>query len=130
MPARRTIDPDPTTFTAFQSHKDRQALQRTALTFWDDTDLVFCTGKGLVLHPNNDVRNFATIMRAAGVSEIGVQDLPHTHVTLLLLDGMPWKVISERLEHAKTTITVDTYCHVLASFQRLAVQSIGGASFA
>ena len=44
-------------------------------------------------------------------------------------NGVPLKVVSERLGHAKTSITLDTYAHVLPGFQHLAVESIGAALF-
>jgi integrase len=90
---------------------------------------VFCTGNGLVLNPNNVLRNFDAIVTAAGVPEIGVHDLRHTHATFLLIGGVPLKVVSERLGHAKTSITLDTYAHVLPGFHHLAVKSIGAALF-
>ena len=34
------------------------------------------------------------MLAEAGVSEIGVHDLRHTHSTFLLLDGVPLKVVS------------------------------------
>jgi hypothetical protein len=36
----------------------------------------------------------------------------HTHATLLLTDGVPVKVVSERLGHASATITLTAYQHV------------------
>jgi integrase len=39
-------------------------------------------------------------------------DLRHTHTTLLLADGVPVKVVSERLDHASATITLTVYQHV------------------
>jgi integrase len=38
--------------------------------------------------------------------------LRHTHATLLLADGVPVKVVSERLGHASPTITLTVYQHV------------------
>ncbi len=43
---------------------------------------------------------------------IRLHDLRHTHATLLLADGVPVKVISERLGHASATITLTVYQHV------------------
>ena len=114
---------------ALRAHKDRQAFRRKNATVWQDTDLVFCTGAGGVLNPCNVLRNFAALVKAAGVPSIGVHDLRHTHATFLLLDGVPLKVVSERLGHAKTSITLDTYAHVLPGFQHLAVESIGAVLF-
>src|SRR4051794_14879972 len=43
---------------------------------------------------------------------IRLHDLRHTHATLLLADGVPVKVVSERLRHASATITLTVYQHV------------------
>jgi integrase len=43
---------------------------------------------------------------------IRLHDLRHTHATLLLADGVPVKVVSERLGHASATITLTVYQHV------------------
>jgi hypothetical protein len=43
---------------------------------------------------------------------IRLHDLRHTHATLLLADGGPVKVVSERLGHASATITLTVYQHV------------------
>ena len=41
-----------------------------------------------------------------------LHDLHHTHATLLLTDGVPVKVVPERLGHANATITLTVYQHV------------------
>jgi hypothetical protein len=43
---------------------------------------------------------------------IRLHDLRHTHATLLLADGVPVKVVSERLGRASATITLNVYQHV------------------
>lgn len=43
---------------------------------------------------------------------IRLHDPCHTHGTLLLADGEPVKVASERLGHANATITLSVYQHV------------------
>ena len=43
---------------------------------------------------------------------IPLHDLRHTHATLLLPDGVPVKVVSERLGHASATITLTVHQHV------------------
>src|SRR5215212_8321379 len=58
---RRTIDLDPATIAALRAHHDRQAFRRKQAAFWQDHDLVFCTGNGLVLNPNNVLRNYDVI---------------------------------------------------------------------
>jgi integrase len=52
------------------------------------------------------------------LSDIRLHDLRHTHATLLLMKGIPVKVVSERLGHASPTVTLTVYAHVLPGNQR------------
>ena len=63
-------------------------------------------------------------MAGAGVPPNRFLDLRHTHATLLLKEGMHAKIVGERLGHASTAITLDTYSHVLPSMQREAADGI------
>ena len=103
------------------------AARKLAAAEWADGDLVFCTGEGKPINPNNLYRNFAAIIDRAGVPTIRLHDLRHTHATLLLSAGTPIKAVSERLGHAKTSITLDTYAHVLPDMQDRAVEAIDAA---
>ncbi len=60
----------------------------------------------------------ARLQRAAGVPEIRLHDLRHTHATLLLKHGIPLKVVSERLGHSTPAFTMAVYQHVLPGMQR------------
>jgi integrase len=75
---------------------------------WHDHDFVFCTGDGKVLNPNNLYCKFDAINVAADVKRIRPHGMRHPHATLLLAAGTPIKAVSERLGHAKTSITLDT----------------------
>ncbi|WP_369256593.1 tyrosine-type recombinase/integrase [Geodermatophilus amargosae] len=70
-------------------------------------------------HPERFSRRFtaqvARARKALGEERLPVirlHDLRHTHATLLLADGVPVKVVSERLGHANATITLTVYQHV------------------
>jgi len=49
-----------------------------------------------------------------------LRDARHTAATLLLAQGVPVKVVSEILGHARTAITNDTYGHIIKSQQQAA----------
>ena len=49
---------------------------------------------------------------------IQLQDLRHTHATLLLLDREPVHVVSQRLGHASAVVTMTVYAHVLPGSHR------------
>jgi integrase len=103
------------------------AARQLAAADWADGDLVFCTGSGKPLNPNNMYRNFEAIIERAGMPRIRLHDLRHTHATLLLAAGTPIKAVSERLGHTKTSVTLDIYAHVLPDMQDRAVEAIDAA---
>jgi len=45
--------------------------------------------------------------------DVTFHDLGHTTATMLLSDGVPIPVVSERLGHSKVSATLDFYAHVL-----------------
>lgn len=90
---------------------------------------MFCTSAGRPLNPNNLYRNYEAIIARAGVPRIRLHDLRHTHATLLLRGGTPIEAVTERLGHPKTSITLDTYAHVLPGMQDRAVEVVDIALF-
>jgi integrase len=114
---------------ALTKHRITWAARNLAAEEWADGDLVFCAGEGKPINPNNLYRNFAAIVDRAGVPTIRLHDLRHTHATLLLSAGTPIKAVSERLGHAKTSITLDTYAHISPDMQDRAVEAIDAALF-
>jgi integrase len=110
------------TLAALQSHRQRWLYRRSdSSTTWQETDLILCTSRGGPINPDNVDRSFSAIVRAAGLRRIKVHELRHTSATLLLMAGIPAKVVSEKLGHASIAITLDTYSHVLPDMQDDAV---------
>ena len=62
-----------------------------------------------------------------GVPRVRFHDLRHTSATLLLSQGIATKVVSERLGHATTALTTDTYQHVIAGMDEEAAVKAGSA---
>jgi integrase len=63
------------------------------------------------------------LLRKHDLPPVRFHDLRHAHATLMLLQGVHPKVVSERLGHASVGITLDTYSHVLPSMQAQAVEA-------
>ncbi len=102
---------------ALRAH--RAARGRLALDLVRDSALVLSNLDGAHRHPERFSRRFAgQVVQAREALEeerlpaIRLHDLRHTHATLLLADGVPVKVVSERLGHANATITLTVYQHV------------------
>ena len=122
--ASRTVKLTSETLALFKDHRKAQAARRLAATEWHDFDLIVCTSKGTPINPNNVSRSFEAIAKRADLRRIRVHDLRHTHATLLLKQGVPAKVVSERLGHASIAITLDTYSHVLPDMQDTAADAM------
>ena len=94
-----------------RAHRERVT---TAPAQWD---LVFTTRNGTPLSARNVVRAFKRFLARHKLREIRFHDLRHTHATLLLVAGVPTKVVQERLGHSSLAVTSDFYQHVLSSLE-------------
>jgi integrase len=105
---------------ALQRHRARQAEERLLSGAGrHDLGLVFTSTAGGPLHKSNlHFRSFKPLLQAAGLPAIRFHDLRHTAATLLFLQGIHPKVVSEMLGHASISITLDLYSHVLPNMQR------------
>lgn len=95
---------------------------------WSTLNLVITGEFGGVFNTSNFTsRYFKPLLKKIGVPEsFKFHDLRHTHATLLLLKGIPVKVVSERLGHSTVAMTQDTYAHVLPEMQEEAVKVLNG----
>ena len=64
------------------------------------------------------------LLRNAGLPEIWFHDLRHTAGSLMLNNSVDVIIVSRRLGHAKPSITLDVYGHLIPSIQIEAVQKI------
>ena len=82
---------------------------------------------GYPLQMNNlGQRQFAQLIKAAGVKRIKFHGMRHTTATLLLRAGQPIHVVSERLGHSsKVSMTMEVYAHVLPDMQRDVAATLG-----
>jgi integrase len=67
----------------------------------------------------------ARLVQVAKVRRITFHGLRHTCATLLLGAGVPVHVVSQRLGHAKASITSDVYAHVVGTMQQEAAAKLG-----
>lgn len=115
-----------------RAHRAEQAQRRLKLgTAWADHDPVFPGQLGQPLDWHNvSQRPFKAICRAAGLTNgLLPYDLRHSTATILLGQGVPAKVVAERLGHSTTTLTLDTYSHVLEEMQRGATAKLGSVLY-
>jgi integrase len=79
---------------------------------------VFCAPEGGHLRKSNLLRrSFFPILERSGLPDIRFHDLRHTVATQLLTAGEGVKVVSERLGHANSSMTLNIYAHVVPGAQ-------------
>ncbi|MGZ6962160.1 MAG: site-specific integrase [Ilumatobacteraceae bacterium] len=115
--ARRTITLDDTTLTILAGWRAFQAAEFAAVGITNHDRWVFTDGEGEPVHPHAVYEAFRRVVHNVGVPTIRFHDLRHTHGSLLIKDGIPVKVVSERLGHANIAFTMQTYQHVLPDMQ-------------
>jgi len=125
--SRRRIRLSSVAVAALRSHRARQAEERLALgPAWENHDFVFADQKGTPIRVNNlRRRSFAGLLNKAELPpSTRLHDLRHTAATLLLLQNVHIKVVSELLGHASTSFTMDRYAHVLPPMQETAANAM------
>jgi integrase len=130
--SRRSIPVPPSIVSRLHKHRCQQELaRRKAGAGWQDFDLVFANGDGgPLLDRNLSRRNFKDVIARAGLpASFRLYDLRHSCATLLLTEGTNPKVVAERLGHASTTMTMDTYSHVIPSLQEEATNKLENLLF-
>ena len=129
----RTIPLPAPALAVLAQHKSRQAEHKLKLGehYARGLDLVFANEAGRPLNEANlRVRVYKPLCEAAEIEgAFGPYDLRHTVATQLLSLGENPKVVSERLGHSSTQMTLDVYGHVLPGMQKMATEKLERALF-
>lgn len=121
----RIVALDAGTVSVLRAHRRQQLEDRLAWSrAWQDTGLVFVCEDGAMLNPDHVTRHFAALVSASGLPRITLHGLRHTCASLALAANVPVKVVSERLGPSTTTVTSNTYQHVLEAQARQAGDAI------
>lgn len=75
-------------------------------------DLIFCRQDGTILPKSTLFNAFRRILKKAGLPNLEIHSLRHTHAVLLLESDVKMKYIQEALGHSSMQITSDVYSHV------------------
>lgn len=89
------------------------------------TERLFLAPKGGSVRHRTFYRDIwlKVILPNAGLEDVRLHDLRHSHVAWLIADGVILPVIQARLGHEKITTTIDTYGHLLPDLQRAAAEA-------
>jgi integrase len=109
-------------------HRKRQMEYRLiAGARWQESGLIFPSTIGTPMDARDLLRNFKAVLAAAGLPEVRFHDLRHTAATLMLQQGVPFKVVQESLGHARSSLTLDVYSHVVPAMQQDAADRMEAA---
>lgn len=104
--SRRTIDVPQMVLDSLRVHRTAQKEERLkAGPAWVDGGYVFTTRLGTPIEPRNVYREFVAAVAKAGLRPQRFHDLRHCFATLQLAEGVPLRVVSERLGHTRSGTT-------------------------
>lgn len=110
----RTIAVGPATCAALRTWKRTQAAERLQLGVGRERDDLVVTGvDGSPPNPEAFSTLFRKLSEQVGLPVIRLHDLRHSYATNALADGVPVKVLSQRIGHADVGVTLSVYAHVM-----------------
>jgi len=123
--SRRFVTLPPDAIAVLERHRVEQAKARHLLgSSWERPDLVFPSEIGTVMHPRNFHRAWRTALRKAGIAHANIHAMRHLHISLLIMQGVDPKTVSERAGHSSTAFTLDRYGHVFLQQRKGAAFSL------
>lgn len=97
----------PETLQLLRQHRTRQAAELTLPSAY-----VFTNRAGERLYPDSLTKISGRIASSSGLGHVRFHDLRHTYASLMLSQGVPMEVVSEKLGHSRPSTTADIYRHI------------------
>jgi len=108
-----------------RGHRVRQNEQRLAIgRAWQDMGLVFSNEIGGPLVGTTVTNGFHAALARAGLPRMRFHDLRHGTASLLLAEGVPSRVVMERLGHSTIALTLGTYTHLIPALDQDAAERL------
>lgn len=112
-PSRIVTIPSGTT-ELLKRYKEYQDNQKSkARDRWVEHDRLFTKDSGEPMHPDTPYQWFMDFLIEKKLPKITVHQLRHTHISLLIYNGMDIVAVSKRAGHKKVSTTVDIYAHAI-----------------
>lgn len=122
--SKRQITLPQVTIEALKRHRVLQLeAQQQKDEGWNDKKLVFPGKKGSFMVPQTLTNHFNRLLKEVGIPRVRFHDLRHSAGTLLLLMGVPERVVQKILGHSNIATTM-RYLHVLPPMQQSAMDKM------
>ncbi|MGT2801034.1 integrase/recombinase [Streptococcus satellite phage Javan292] len=108
--SNRILDLDKKTVLMLRLYKNRQ--QEKAREIGATPTVVFSKLTSKYMPQNTALLRLKQHIKSAGVTDIAFHGFRHTHASLLLNAGLPYKELQHRLGHASISMTMDIYSHL------------------
>jgi len=123
---RRGISLDTFTCAELANLLDLLDKERAAFgSAYPDHGLLMVNEEGRPLHPDSITARFNRLVDRAGVPHIRLHDVRHTYATLAMDLGIDPKMLSDRIGHANTSVTLQIYTHRSAGRDQAMAQTLG-----
>jgi integrase len=110
--SRRQVRLDSEILETLKVHRREQAAQRLAAgCLWQDDNLIFTTGIGTPVHPSDDWKAWARLLKKLGIPHKRLHDARHTAATLTYKAGSSLDDVQLLLGHSSLDFTRRTYVH-------------------
>ncbi len=97
---------------------------------WTDTGHVFVTRTGQPFHPDYLTHAFARLVHATGLQHVTLHSLRSTAIALALTTvGGNVKLVSTRVGHARTDVTLQTYAYAFTDQDQAVAAAVGELLF-
>ena len=124
---RRQIALDAQTVDTLRRWRKQQKTEQLAVgAGWQGDGRVFVWPDGSPLNPNVITRSFGRLVERAALPHLSLHGLRHSWATSALRGGVPVKVVSSRLGHSSSRITLDTYTASVPALDAEAAELVAG----
>ena len=94
---------------------------------WNDRDRIICRYNGLPTTPSSYSNWLTDILLKNGIRKVSPHSLRHTCITTLLRNQIPPQVVSKWAGHSSTSITLNTYTHLLPEDKTMCANALNYA---
>jgi len=125
---RRTISLSSDAVAMLRAHKVKQLELRLALGMGNITPdtLVFSNIEGGLMSPDNLSADWNRFVKTRDLPRVSFHALRHTHVSMLISQGVDILAISRRIGHSRASTTLDNYGHLMRGSDEAAAKAIEG----
>jgi integrase len=123
---RRNLTLPPEAVAMLRAHKVQQLEFRLVVGMGkiESESFVFPNIDGGAISPHSVSRSWRLFLIQKELPRVSFHALRHTHASVLIASGVPIPVVSARLGHSKSSITLDTYTHLPPGADQQAADAI------